>query len=170
MWSPGRMPLRQPGVITCLHSHTNRYKSLMHILRNLLYIEASFGFYIHPQYNETHSDHLADNLSCNHVISFSPGLSHSNTSARSRGPPVRSPSRLVLSAMAPSVQSYFNQGLIQSTQKSYSRAMKHFHMFCTKFNLSTPFLLSEYTLCCFAVYLADEGLAPQTAKHYHPAV
>ena len=72
--------------------------------------------------------------------------------------------------MAPSVQNYFNQDLAQSTQKSYSTAMKRFHMFCTKFSLSTPFPLSEYTLCCFAAYLADEGLAPQTAKTYLSAV
>ena len=72
--------------------------------------------------------------------------------------------------MAASVQSYFTQGLAQSTQKSYNAAMKRFHSFCTKFNVQSPFPLSEYMLCCFAAYLADEGLAPQTSKCYLAAV
>ena len=33
-----------------------------------------------------------------------------------------------------------------------------------------PFPLAEHTLCCFAAYLADEGLSPQTAKSYLSAV
>ena len=48
--------------------------------------------------------------------------------------------------------------------------MKRFHSFCAKFNIQSPFPLSEYMLCCFAAYLADEGLAPQTAKCYLAAV
>ena len=42
----------------------------MHLLCNLLYTEASFWFYIHPQYIDTHSNHLADDLSHNHALSF----------------------------------------------------------------------------------------------------
>ena len=57
-----------------------------------------------------------------------------------------------------------------STRKTYSSASKIFHAFCVKFNIPSPFPVSEHTLCCFAAYLAEEGLAPQTAKTYLSAV
>ena len=68
--------------------------------------------------------------------------------------------------MAPSVQAYFKQGLAQSTQKSYSAAMKHFYEFCMRYNIETPFPLTEHTMCSFAAYLADSRLAPQTVRVY----
>ena len=37
-------------------------------------------------------------------------------------------------------------------------------------NIMSPFPVCEYTLCCFAAYLADEGLSPQTVKSYLSAV
>ena len=48
--------------------------------------------------------------------------------------------------------------------------MKHFHGFCEKYNVLTPFPVSENLLCSFAAYLADQGLAPQTGKLYMSAV
>jgi len=48
--------------------------------------------------------------------------------------------------------------------------MKRFHTFCTKYNVSTPFPLTESLLCSFAAYLANEGLAPQTGKSYLSAL
>ena len=45
--------------------------------------------------------------------------------------------------------------------------MKRFHAFCEKFNVLTPFPLSEQLLCCFASHLATQGLAPQTGKAYN---
>ena len=72
--------------------------------------------------------------------------------------------------MAPSIQHYFDQGLAQSTLKTYNAAMKRFYAFCVKFKLLSPFPVSEYLLCGFAAFLADQGLAPQTAKCYLAAV
>ena len=48
--------------------------------------------------------------------------------------------------------------------------MKHFHSFCTTYNVLNPFPLSEQLLCTFAAFLADQGLAPQTIKSYLAAV
>lgn len=48
--------------------------------------------------------------------------------------------------------------------------MRRFHAFCVKFDVTVPFPVSEYLLCCFASFLADEGLAPQTGKAYLAAV
>ena len=48
--------------------------------------------------------------------------------------------------------------------------MKRFHAFCTRYNIHDPFPMSEHLMCCFAAYLADEGLAPQTGKGYLSAV
>ena len=72
--------------------------------------------------------------------------------------------------MVPSVQGYFRQGLAPSTQRTYDAAMRRFHTFCAKYQVYTPFPVSEYLLCCFAAHLADEGLAPQTTSCYLAAV
>ena len=48
--------------------------------------------------------------------------------------------------------------------------MKRFYNFCTSFNVTDPFPLTEQTLCFFAVYLAEQGLAPQTGKAYLSAL
>ena len=43
-------------------------------------------------------------------------------------------------------------------------------MFCIQYNISTPFPVTEQTLCYFSAYLADQTLAPQTIKIYLAAV
>ena len=85
-------------------------------------------------------------------------------------PPLGSLSQLDLSALEPSVQHYFQNGLAPSIQKTYQAAMKHFHSFCTQYNILQPFPLSEQLLCSFATYLADQGLAPQTGRSYLSAL
>ena len=86
------------------------------------------------------------------------------------GPPPGSLSQLDLSALEPSVQHYFQNGLALSTQKTYQAAIKRFHSFCCQYNVLQPFPLSEQLLCSFAAYLADQGLAPQTGKSYLSAL
>ncbi len=86
------------------------------------------------------------------------------------GPADESSVRLDLSSLASSVQHYFQEGLAQSTQKSYDTALRRFHAFCTKFNISAPFPVTEHLLCCFASFLEDQGLAPQTGKVYLSAI
>ena len=63
-----------------------------------------------------------------------------------------------------------SRDLAPSTQKAYTAAMKRFYIFCTTYNISTPFPLSEQSLCSFAAYLADQDLAPQTIKSYLSAL
>ena len=48
--------------------------------------------------------------------------------------------------------------------------MKRFCNFCIKYNILTPFPLTEKTLCTYAAFLADQSLAPQTVKAYLSAV
>lgn len=72
--------------------------------------------------------------------------------------------------MAPAVQRYFAAGLATSTQRTYAAALKRFHRFCVKYNVCSPFPVTEFLLCSFAASLADEGLAPQTGKTYLAAV
>ena len=75
-----------------------------------------------------------------------------------------------ISSLSESVGFYFQQGLAPSTQKTYQAAHKRFYTFCIMFDISQPFPVSEQTLCCFASYLANEGLAPQSIKSYLAAV
>ena len=58
------------AVVSCLRSRTSRHPILMHLLRNLVYIEALSGFYIAAEYIDTHANHIADDLSRNRVSSF----------------------------------------------------------------------------------------------------
>ena len=48
--------------------------------------------------------------------------------------------------------------------------MKRFNKFCTLFNVSLPFPVTEDLLCSFAAFLAEDGLAPQTIKVYLSAI
>ena len=57
-----------------------------------------------------------------------------------------------------------------STQRTYGAAMRRFYAFCTHFNITSPFPVTEHLQCCFAAFLADQGLTPQTVKGYLAAV
>ena len=58
------------AVVACLRSRSSRQKGIMHLWRNLVFIEATFGFHIQPRYIDTHANHLADDLSRNRALSF----------------------------------------------------------------------------------------------------
>ena len=57
-------------VVACLRSRTSKNKSIMHMLRCMVFIEAHFQFHIHPTYINTKMNHLADDLSRNNLSSF----------------------------------------------------------------------------------------------------
>ena len=65
---------------------------------------------------------------------------------------------------------YFQAGLAPTTQRTYKAAMHRFFKFCTTFNITSPFPLSEHFLCAYAAYLADQHLAPQSIKSYLSAL
>jgi len=48
--------------------------------------------------------------------------------------------------------------------------MHRFHKFCSAYNITSPFPLTEGFLCTYASYLADQQLAPQTVKSYLSAL
>ena len=74
------MSLRQPNGVACIHSRSSRHKGLMHLLRNLVFIEAYHGFPLVPRYIDTHANYLADDLSRDRVLSKGPpGLSSSSS-------------------------------------------------------------------------------------------
>ena len=57
-------------VVACLRSRTSRSKGLMHLLRCFVFLEARDGFYLHPIYIPSASNHLADDLSRDNLTSF----------------------------------------------------------------------------------------------------
>lgn len=57
-------------VVGCLKTRTSKNQSLMHLIRNLVFIEARLGFHLHVEYIDTHSNHLADDLSRDRLFSF----------------------------------------------------------------------------------------------------
>ena len=86
------------------------------------------------------------------------------------GPPTAPTGGLDIRAMAPAVQGYFQEGLAPSTHRTYNAAMRQFHKFCTQFNVHSPFPVTEYLLCCYASFLANRSLTPQTINSYLSAV
>ncbi len=57
-------------VVACLRSRTSRAGGIMHLLRCLTFVEASYNMHIDSIYIDTHSNHLADDLSRNRLLSF----------------------------------------------------------------------------------------------------
>ena len=48
--------------------------------------------------------------------------------------------------------------------------MRRFSGFCNRYQVPTPFPVTEMLLCSFAAFLAEDGLAPQTIKSYLAAI
>ena len=69
-----------------------------------------------------------------------------------------------------SVRFYCQQGIAESTQRTYKAGVKCFHGFCAHVGLHNPLLVSETTLCQFSAFLANQGLAPQMVKMYLAAI
>ena len=57
-------------VVAGLRSRSSRDKGVMHLLRCLVFVEACLNCYLVPEYIDTHSNHLADDLSRDNVLSF----------------------------------------------------------------------------------------------------
>ena len=64
-----------------------------------------------------------------------------------------------------SVQSLFARGLAKSSKSSYSTAQRRYMSFFSNAGLS-PLPLTEYSLCLFAAFLANEGLQAFTISAY----
>lgn len=71
--------------------------------------------------------------------------------------------------MEESVRYYFVKGLATSTQKTYKSGKDRYLSFCM--HASLPALpVSQYVLCSFVAYLADQGLKHRSIKVYLSAV
>ena len=155
-------------VVAALQSRLCRDAGVMHLLQCLAFVEAQIGCHLFGLYTDTHSNHLADDLSRNCACSF---LSNVPSALRQPMPvAVHLLDLLKPTGMAPAVQRYFQEGLAASTRWTYEAAMRRFHSFCTLFCIHAPFPVTEQLLCSFAAYLADQGLSPQTIKGYLAAV
>ena len=69
-------------VVACLRSRTSRHKGIMHLLRCLVFVEATLGFYLVPLYTSSKENHFADALSRNnasHFLSKVPAASRTPT-------------------------------------------------------------------------------------------
>ena len=66
---------------------------------------------------------------------------------------------LYVSRLDVAVQHYFEQGVAQSTLKTYFAAWKKFNQFCTVHNVTISFPISQSVLCYFVAYLGEQGLS-----------
>ncbi len=66
-------------VVASLRSRTSRSGGIMHLLRCLTFVEAHYHMHIDSIYIDTHSNHLADDLSRNRLSSFLLKVPHADT-------------------------------------------------------------------------------------------
>ena len=57
-------------VIASLRSRTSKHKGIMHLIRCLVFVEATLGFFVVPAYINSRANHLADDLSRDNRHSF----------------------------------------------------------------------------------------------------
>ena len=163
------------AVVAVLNSRSSKQPQLMHMLRCLFFVEASYGFELSASYIPTKANDQADDLSRNNLSSFLskvPAL---------KGSQVKIPTQLLETLVDTSggldvtnldtlLQGYFRNGLAPSTHRSYDCALRRFNSFCVQYNVSDPFPVTEKLLCYFSTKLANDGLAPQTIKVYLSAI
>ena len=141
----------------------------MHMLQSLMFIEATLGSAITTTYISTTANHLANNLSCNNLASFLlkvPTADVELTTPTSPDLLELLPDRLELSDLAPSVHHYFQSSLAVSTHATYKAGLSKFYEFSVRYNISSPFLVSEQTLYYSTAFMANQGLSPQTERSY----
>lgn len=78
--------------------------------------------------------------------------------------------RLAVSSLDIEVQRLFQQGLADSTRRSYQSGLKKFTEFCTLYSISDPYPISQSTLCYYVAHLSKQHLAPQSIKSYLSAL
>ena len=57
-------------IVACLRSRTSKQKGIVHLLRCLLFIEATRDYHLVPMYISTKANDLADDLSRDHLSMF----------------------------------------------------------------------------------------------------
>ena len=77
---------------------------------------------------------------------------------------------LDITSLDGAIQHFCSQGIAPSTYKTYQAALKKFAIFCSTYDILSPFPVSESVLCYFATYLACKHLSPQTVKVYLEAI
>ena len=55
-------------------------------------------------------------------------------------------------------------------QPTYRAGLRKFYDFCKRYNVLSPFPVTEQLLCYFAAFMANQGLSPQTGHSYLSAV
>ncbi len=113
----------------------------------------------------------------------SPVITSPSLSPRSRlnHQPIRNPTQSAISAsggstrldifsLGPTVRELLSAGIAPATRKNYGTGERRYLQFCNKFNISTPFPVSEQVLLAFLAHLHREGLAAGTLKNYLAAV
>ena len=127
------------------------------------------GCHLYGVYIDTHSNHLADDLSRNHVLSFLSKVPSADCQPTPTSPELLSlllnpQADWILQQWRQQFSTIFRKAWPPSAHKTSGAAMKQFFPFCTQFNILS---ITEYLLCCFAAFLAD---APQSVKGYLAAV
>ena len=146
----------------------------MHMLQVLFFAEAYYQFRLFAQHVPGISNTLADHLSRNKLNKFFNEFPTANT--KSSYVPLSLLQWLLDTQMDwtseryPALHHFSEQGIAQTTNKTYKSALHKFACFCSTYNVLTPFPVSKSLLCHFATYLACQQLAPQTIKVYMAAI
>ena len=107
------------AVVAVLCSRTSKHPQIMHMLRCLFFIEASYGFELSCAYISTRANHLANDLSRNNITSFLSKV----PSAGSKSP-VPIPTQLLVVLLGPAMY-WTLPGWTQHFRATFTMALPH---------------------------------------------
>ena len=115
----------------------------MHLLHSIVFVEVHLLCYLHPTYIDTKASHLADSLSHNNVHLFL--------------------SKILSDNAHPAVVSTLLLDLLLDLQADWTSPIwcHYFRNIIFSAGLVPSTQKTEFTLCYYASYLAEKGLAPQ---------
>ncbi len=162
------------GAVALVNSGYSKVPQLMHMLRCLFFIRATFDFSLRAVHVPGKDNILADAISRDNIqllYSQVPEAARgrclvpSNYGGDNGGPGAG----LGVTDLVSTVSELFAAGLAESTHRAYESGCKRYIEFCKGVEWD-PFPVSEDSLCLFVVKLFRDGLSAGTVKSYLVAV
>ena len=167
VWSAHRISLRQHGGGSGIVSKVSQPPNPVSFAQVPVFWEARHNFEHSADHLAGKSNTAADTLSRNNLKSFR------SLTSQAKAVPTVVPAQVLSLLMDPNlhwtVQKFFEQDLAAAISRTYASAKNRYLSFCQQANI-LPYSITQPTLCLFAAFLAQQGLAPQSVSCYLSAV
>ena len=157
-------------VVAVVNSRYSKDRRMMHLLRCVFFAEAYNNFKLAAVHLPATQNVLADDLSRDRLHSFRARFPASDASPSSIPSSLQQwLSRTDLDWTSPDWIQLFSTTVARvypSTQQTYQSALNQFYAFCSLFNVTSPFPVSEEILCYFSSYLNTQHVSPPSIRTY----